>query len=91
MIPGWPRRGPGSGVRATAPHVALLLISVLATESLSQSEERARAIAEMRPRGFGDPPARPYTGEKSFVEAFAAVLADYEKVHPDRETKGEGQ
>jgi hypothetical protein len=37
-------RGPGSGVRADCRGIALLLIAVLATDSLSETERRVREI-----------------------------------------------
>lgn len=64
-------RGPGSGVRATAPAVALLVLSVLATDRLSESD-RVRAIASAKPL----PDERcPFTHCKSFLDAFATLLA----------------
>jgi hypothetical protein len=69
-------RGPGSGVRATAHSVALLLISVLATDSLGRSENRTRDIADARPVGR----ARcRFTGQKSFAQALTYIL---EANHP---------
>jgi hypothetical protein len=65
------RRGPGSGVRATAPSVALLLLSVLASDSLTESEERIRALARARPVGAAK---CPYTGAKTLLDALASVL-----------------
>lgn len=64
-------RGPGSGVRATAPSVALLLISVLASENLSDTEARVRAIAEAHPSGRQ---RCPYTKRTNFLDALAAIL-----------------
>ena len=64
-------RGPGSGVRATAPSVALLVLSVLATESLSETDARVRALADMRPAGGEE---CPLTKARSFGQALAALL-----------------
>jgi hypothetical protein len=64
-------RGPGSGVRATGPAVALLLISVLSSEALTGSEDRVRALAGARPVGSE---RCPLTHTKSFLDAFAALL-----------------
>ena len=65
-------RGPGSGVRATAPAVALLVLSVLATDRLSKN-----GIASARlPRPNHYPDERcPFTHCKSFLDAFATLLA----------------
>jgi hypothetical protein len=63
-------RGPGSGVRATAPSVALLLLSVLATDRLSELD-RVGPLAAARPSA-GE--RCPYTGTTSFLDAVASVL-----------------
>jgi hypothetical protein len=62
-------RGPGSGVRLTADTVALLLIAVLATDSLSDTEEKARAVANLRSLRCS------LTGTNTFGAALAAILA----------------
>jgi hypothetical protein len=62
-------RGPGSGVRLTADTVALLLIAVLATDSLSDTEEKARAVAKLRSARCS------LTGTNTFGAALAAILA----------------
>ena len=64
-------RGPGSGVRTTAGSVALLLISVMATESLSEAADRTREIAEARPNGGR---RCPLTRMTNFKDALAAIL-----------------
>jgi hypothetical protein len=64
-------RGPGSGVRTTGASVALLLISVLAAESLSEAEMRSGSIAAAGPRG-GERCA--ITHMKTFRDALAAIL-----------------
>jgi hypothetical protein len=63
-------RGPGSGVRATAPAVALLLLSVLTTDRLTESEASVRALASAKPSAS----RCPFTRTTSFLDAFAAVL-----------------
>jgi hypothetical protein len=65
-----PGRGPGSGVPTDAKSVAMLLISLLATSSLSEVEEWTRIIARMKPE---DGVCR-FTGKKSFADALAAAL-----------------
>src|SRR4026208_2522364 len=57
-----PGRGPGSGVRATPESIALLLISLLATDSLSQVEARTPALAKLRSTSD----QCPLTGQKTF-------------------------
>ena len=66
-----PGHGPGSGVRATPESVAMLLIGLLATVSLSESGPRARDIAKAVAG------ARcPLTGAKTFRDALARILSD---------------
>jgi hypothetical protein len=69
-----PGRGPGSGVRATPETVAMLLISILATGNLSETEERSKAIADLK----SEPNRCPITGKKTFGSALTAVLASEE-------------
>jgi hypothetical protein len=65
-----PGRGPGSGVPATASSVAMLLISVIATTSLSEVGEQTRIVANLK---SADGPC-PLTGEKTFAAALTAIL-----------------
>ena len=67
---GW---GPGSGVRiTTAGSVALLLISVLASDSLTVSESRTGDVANAAPVGVE---RCPLTGMRSFGDALASLLS----------------
>jgi hypothetical protein len=63
-------RGPGSGVQVGPYPVALLLIAILATDSLSETAEKVRIFAAAKARGG----LCPLTGEQAFVEAVARVL-----------------
>jgi hypothetical protein len=63
--------GPGSGVRTTAESVAILLISVLSTDSLTEAETRSADIANATPLGGG---RCPLTGMQSFRDAIASLL-----------------
>src|SRR5262245_62088547 len=65
-----PGRGPGSGVPADAKSVAMLLISVLATGSLSEVEEQTKAIANLKSVSG----RCPVTGKKTFAAALIATL-----------------
>jgi hypothetical protein len=65
-------RGPGSGVTATAPSIALLLIAALATDALGQTEIRTREVAEATPVGIE---RCPLTGMTRFMDALANLLA----------------
>ena len=64
-------RGPGSGVLATAHAVALLVIAVLATDSLSETDERIVPLCKAAPQD-GEP--CPLTLMRSFIDALAAIL-----------------
>ncbi|SRR5713101_6215474 len=69
-----PGHGPGSGVRATPESVAMLLIGVLASPSLSEAGPAARLIANARP---GYPKHKcPLTGATTFAGVLAKVLSD---------------
>ena len=65
-----PGRGPGSGVPANAKSVAMLLISLLATGSLSEVEEQTKVIANLKCRDG----RCPVTGKKTFGAALTAAL-----------------
>ena len=67
-------RGPGSGVRATPQSVAMLLISLLATDSLSEAEERTRLVASLKSRSK----RCPLTGKRNFGDALSAILSSEE-------------
>jgi hypothetical protein len=65
-------RGPGSGVQVGPYPVALLLVAVLATDSLSETTEKVRIFAAAKASTEGG--LCPLTGEQTFVEAVARVL-----------------
>src|SRR5437764_9886177 len=58
--------GPGSGVPVDAHGIALLLIAVLATDSLSATEHRVREIAN----------SRVIRGSPPFTKTFLGALRD---------------
>jgi hypothetical protein len=66
-------RGPGSGVKATNHSTALLLIALIATDSLSETGECSRIFAQLRNKEG----RCPLTGKKTFVDAVAAILASF--------------
>ena len=68
--PTWKAGGPGSGVRASSVSVATLLMSVLVTDKLTDSEERVRALAEACPLSG----KCAFTGMPRFLRAFALLL-----------------
>jgi hypothetical protein len=65
-------RGPGSGVPVRPYEVALLVIAVLASDSLSDTSEKVRLVSMARSSANNN--ACPLTGEQTFVEAVARVL-----------------
>jgi DNA-binding IscR family transcriptional regulator len=67
-------RGPGSGVRGTPESMALLLISLLATGSLSDVVLSTRIFANLENKEG----SCPLTGTRTFVEAVTAILASKE-------------
>jgi DNA-binding IscR family transcriptional regulator len=68
IIPG---RGAGSGVRATPHALAMLLISLVATGSLSEVEAETTIVARLK----SDKEPCPITGKKTFGDALTVVLA----------------
>ena len=66
-----PGHGPGSGVLATPHSIAMLLIALLATGSLSETESHAKILATLK----SNTKRCPLTGEKTFARALAAILA----------------
>ncbi len=65
-------RGPGSGVQVGPYQVALLLLAVLATDSLMETGEKVRILATAK--SFAKGAICPLTGESTFVAAVARVL-----------------
>lgn len=63
-------RGPGSGVRTSWGSVALLVTSMLATDSLSDSATRTKSIADARPKRG----KCPLTRATSFRSALSIIL-----------------
>src|SRR5688572_7224266 len=70
LLHGESGRGPGSGVRATPESVAMLLIALLATDSLSETESEAKVVTNLK---SGTKPC-PLTGKKTFASALASAL-----------------
>ena len=66
-----PGRGPGSGVPLTAESLATLLISVVATTSLSEVEAQTRFIGRLK----STEGICPRTGKRTFGAALAAILS----------------
>lgn len=65
-------RGPGSGVQLGPYHVAILLLAVLATDSLVETGGKVRVLAKAK--STADNCICPLTGESTFAEAVARVL-----------------
>ncbi len=65
-----PGRGRGSGVEATSHALAILLISVTATSSLTEVPEATKIFANLK----SEEGKCPFTGKKTLGAAFTAVL-----------------
>ena len=65
-------RGPGSGVQLGPYPVALLLVAVLATDSLSETPDKVRIFATAK--SIAADGLCPLTRQRTFVEAIALVL-----------------
>jgi len=64
-------RGPGSGVRATPQAMAVLLIALLATESVAEIGDRTPRVIKLKSTNK----RCPITGKKTFGDALTAILA----------------
>jgi len=71
-------RGPGSGGSLTPYSVALLLLAILTTDSLSETADKVRIFATAK--SIAEDGRCPLTGKATFVEALALVL---DPVHGD--------
>jgi hypothetical protein len=63
-------RGPGSGVRATSPSVAMLMIAVLATDSLSETGAMVEVLAKAKTTSD----VHPFKDTKTLVDTLAFIL-----------------
>lgn len=77
LLPKPQGRGRGSGAEANAQTVALLLVSIMATDSLSEtSVVKALAQSAFLDRERKKVSKCPHTQQEHFVDALACVLAD---------------
>jgi hypothetical protein len=67
-------KGPGSGIRATPVNVAKLIMSALATDGLSDIDDKTRKLAAVRPADG----KCPFTSEVRFHNALEKILSDPE-------------
>jgi hypothetical protein len=67
-------KGPGSGVRATPRNVTRLLLSTLATDSLSEIDDRTRKLGALKQVDG----KCPITGEIRFQNALESILCNPE-------------
>jgi hypothetical protein len=67
-------RGPGSGVEVSPDTLGILMISLLATDSLSEVAEATRFLASAR-RRVSDANKHLFVGAKTLREAFALALS----------------
>lgn len=64
-------KGPGTGTRATGANVATLVLAVLASDSLTDAEQRIRDLAAIKPKS-GE---CPLTGQSSLLSALQMLFA----------------
>jgi hypothetical protein len=64
------KTGPGAGIRATQANVAMLLLTYLVTDNLSEMDARIGKIARTRPRTGHCP----LTGATTFGDAITRIL-----------------
>lgn len=75
MLPAPVGRGRGAGAKATPSAVALLAVACLATDNLSDTDDRVREIAQAPFRSQSKRmKSCPLTGKLTFVEALAALF-----------------
>lgn len=68
-------RGRGSGAEATPETVAILLVALLATDNLSDVDDRISRLANARFDTAAGSKVCPLTGAKTFVDALAAIMS----------------
>jgi hypothetical protein len=82
-----PVKGRGKGLHATPATVATLLVAVMVTDNLSDTDLRVRRLAQAR---YLDPTGRgghcKLTGKQFFIDAFAAILGSERMQTPWRIT-----
>lgn len=73
-----PGRGPGSGVQLTPESVAILLIALLATDSLSRIADQIRDVANSTSFDFDTGAFKPcnLTAKTTFKDALVEILSD---------------
>ena len=77
LLPKPTGRGRGSGATATPRAAALICLSVLVTDNLSEMDARVRALAQAPIDTWRKRKRCGLTGATTFVEALSAILADH--------------
>jgi hypothetical protein len=79
LLPAPVGRGPGNGIPATADTVAMILIALMVTDNLSDTDNRVKRVAEAK--FYGKPTRRHFlkprcalTGKRDFRSALIALL-----------------
>lgn len=74
-------RGRGNGVPASAATLAIIILAFMATDNLSETDDRVRRLASAeyqsrrsKPRGLREPPPCELTGQRTFLDALVALL-----------------
>jgi hypothetical protein len=72
LLSAQPGRGPGSGVKLSPDSLAIMIISILATENLSEIDKRVLRLCNARPT---PEPTCNVTGGRTLREALTMLLA----------------
>lgn len=76
LLPAPVGRGRGNGLPASATTVAMIIIAMLVTDNLSETDDRVRTVAEFQYAGSRTRPGRKcqLTGRRDFKSALVALL-----------------
>jgi hypothetical protein len=74
LLPAPIGRGRGNGVPASANAVAMIIIAMMVTDNLSDTDDRVRTVAEAQVLGRGRAPRCTLTGRRDFKSALVALL-----------------
>lgn len=78
LLPAPSGRGRGAGAAASPRSVGLIVLSMLASDTLSGMDDRIEAIANAQFDGFAEGKTCRLTKQAKFIDALSALLADYQ-------------
>lgn len=96
LLPQPTGRGRGSGAKATPETAALIFLSVLATDSLSEMDERIANLASAKIWTWRKRKTCGLTRATTFIDAISAILADpalasrVQSIHVERQAQEGG-